>query len=81
MAKGRVHLENLGKVMETSIKENPTHFFGNNGRLMSLKKLTKAYRGSLNEASPNYDRTNSINLHLVLQKIKLSLIHYLNSSL
>ena len=39
--KGRVHLENLGKVMETSIKENPTHFFGDNGRLMSLKKLAK----------------------------------------
>ena len=27
--------------MDTSIKENPTHFFGDNGRLMSLKKLAK----------------------------------------
>ena len=27
--------------MDTSIKENPTHFFGDNGRLMSFKKLAK----------------------------------------
>ena len=39
--KGVLHLENLGKVMDSFIKENPTHFFGDNGLLMSLKKLAK----------------------------------------
>ena len=27
--------------MDSCIKENPTHFFGNNGLLMSFKKLAK----------------------------------------
>ena len=37
-----LHLENLGKVMDSFIKENPTHFFfGDNGLLMSLEKLAK----------------------------------------
>ena len=40
--KGVLHLENLGKVMDSFIKENPTHFFfGDNGLLMSLEKLAK----------------------------------------
>ena len=39
--KAKHHLENLGKAMDSSIKENPTHFFGDNGRLMSFKKLAK----------------------------------------
>ena len=36
-----LHLENLGKVMDSSIKENLTHVFGDNGLLMSLEKLAK----------------------------------------
>ena len=36
-----LHLENLGKVMDSSIKENLTHVFGDNGLLMSFKNLAK----------------------------------------
>ena len=54
-----LHLENLGKVMDTSIKENPTHFFGDNGRLMSFKKLAKV--NGLGTQKPSYKSQKIVN--------------------